>query len=97
LHSIASALANEFAEAGEGLHQAIEAKEALRIEGEIVASWLRTRRNASPLAVHPAWRTTLDTAIAVVMVATARWRTPEPLRQARRAAREARDRPRSSQ
>ncbi len=65
----------------------------LFIDGEIVACWLRTRRNALPLVVHPAWRTSLDTAIAVVMAATGRWRTPEPLREARRAAREARSRP----
>jgi deoxyribonuclease V len=64
----------------------------LRIEEEVVACWLRTRRGAPPLVVHPAWRTDLSTAVAVIMEGTGRWRTPEPLRQARRAAREARAR-----
>jgi len=62
----------------------------MRIVGEVAGCWLRTRRGALPLVVHPAWRTDLDTAVAVVMATTGRWRTPEPLRQARRAAREAR-------
>jgi len=62
----------------------------LRIGGEVAGCWLRTRRGALPLVVHPAWCTSLETAVAVVMATTGRWRTPEPLRQARRAAREAR-------
>ena len=52
-----------------------------------VGCWLRTRTRARPLAVHPAWRTDLDTAIEVVLGATRRVRTPEPLRTARTAAR----------
>jgi deoxyribonuclease V len=62
----------------------------LRIEGEVVGCWLRTRRGVPPLVVHPGWRTSLEVAVAVVIAVTGRWRTPEPLRQARRAAREAR-------
>ncbi len=62
----------------------------LRIDDEIVCCWLRTRAAALPVVVHPGWRTGRDTAIAVVMATTGRWRTPEPLRQARRAARAAR-------
>jgi deoxyribonuclease V len=62
----------------------------LRIGDETVGCWLRVRAGARPLAVHPAWRTDLDTAIAVVLDATARVRTPEPLRRARTAARRAR-------
>jgi deoxyribonuclease V len=62
----------------------------LRIGDETVACWLRVRRGVRPLAVHPAWRTDLDTAIAVVLGTTARVRTPEPLRSARTAARRAR-------
>lgn len=62
----------------------------LRIGDEIVGCWLRTRRGSAPLAVHAAWRTTAETAAMVVMAATGRWRTPEPLRLARRAARLAR-------
>jgi deoxyribonuclease V len=62
----------------------------LRIGDETVACWLRVRAGVRPLAVHPAWRTELETAIAVVLEATARVRTPEPLRIARTAARRAR-------
>ena len=62
----------------------------LRIDGEIVGCRVRTKRGALPLVVHPAWRTHLDTAVAVVMATTGHRRTPEPLREARRAAREAR-------
>ncbi|MDQ7849193.1 MAG: endonuclease V [Armatimonadota bacterium] len=64
----------------------------LRIGAEVVGLWLRTKRGARPLAIHPAWRTDAHTAVEVVMALTTRWRTPEPLRLARRAARLARDR-----
>lgn len=64
----------------------------LRIGDETVGYWMRTKRGAHPLAVHAGWRTDPDTAIAVVGTLVRRWRTPEPLRLARRAAREARDR-----
>jgi deoxyribonuclease V len=62
----------------------------LSIEGETVACWLRLRRGVAPLVVHPGWRTDLAVAVAVVVAAATTARTPEPLRQARRAAREAR-------
>jgi deoxyribonuclease V len=62
----------------------------LKIGDETVGRWLRTKRGSPPLAVHAAWRTDADTAVAVVMGATGSWRTPEPLRQARRVARLAR-------
>jgi deoxyribonuclease V len=62
----------------------------LRIGDEIVGCWLRVRARTRPLAVHPAWRTELDVAVAVVLAATWRARTPEPLRLARTAARRAR-------
>jgi deoxyribonuclease V len=62
----------------------------LRIDQEVAACRLRTRRRTLPLVVHPAWRTDLEAAVAVVMAATGGRRTPEPLRHARRAAREAR-------
>jgi deoxyribonuclease V len=62
----------------------------LRIGDETVACWLRVRRGVRPLAVHPAWRTDLDTAVEVVLSVTARARTPEPLRRSRTAARSAR-------
>jgi deoxyribonuclease V len=62
----------------------------LRIGEDVVGCWLRVRAGVRPLAVHPAWRTDLDAAIAVVLGATASVRTPEPLRAARTAARRAR-------
>ena len=66
------------------------ARAPLMIDGEVVGFWLRTRGNCRPLAVHAGWRTDPDTACQLV-VAEARFaRTPEPLRQARRLAREAR-------
>ena len=63
----------------------------LGIDDEVVACWVRTHRGVRPLAVHPGWRTDLDSAVDVVL-ASARRRTPEPLRLARRAARAARAR-----
>jgi deoxyribonuclease V len=62
----------------------------LVLEGEAVGAWLRTRPGTRPLAVHPAWRTDLDTAVEVVLAASRGHRTPEPLRRARRLARSAR-------
>jgi deoxyribonuclease V len=62
----------------------------LVLDGEVVGLWVRTRRGARPLAVHAAWRTTPEAAATVVMAAAGRVRTPEPLRRARRLAREAR-------
>jgi deoxyribonuclease V len=62
----------------------------LWLDGERVGAWLRTRRGARPVAVHAAWRTDVDAAIAVVLAACGGHRTPEPIRTARRLAREAR-------
>jgi deoxyribonuclease V len=62
----------------------------LLLAGEEVARAVRTRARAKPLVVHAGWRTDLDTAVAVVLAACGRARTPEPLRAARRAARRAR-------
>jgi deoxyribonuclease V len=62
----------------------------LLLDGEVVGAWLRTRAGARPLAVHAGWRTSVEVAVAVVLHAGGRSRTPEPLRQARRLAREAR-------
>jgi deoxyribonuclease V len=66
------------------------ARSPLLIDAEEVGCWLRTRRRARPLAVHPAWRTDADTACAVVLAAVGSARAPEPLREARRVARCAR-------
>jgi deoxyribonuclease V len=62
----------------------------LLLEGAEVARLVRTRAGTRPLVVHPGWRTDLDTAVSVVLTAVGRARTPEPLRRARREAREAR-------
>jgi deoxyribonuclease V len=63
----------------------------LRIADELVGCWLRTRRRIRPLAVYPGWRVgELDAACAVVLAAVAGARAPEPLREARRVARIAR-------
>lgn len=68
------------------------ATSALWLDGRQVARWVRTRARARPVVAHPGWRTDLDAAVAVVRKTTRRARTPEPLRRARRAAREARAR-----
>jgi deoxyribonuclease V len=62
----------------------------LTLEGDVVGAWLRTRRGARPVAVHPGWRTTLEDAIDVVSAASRGHRTPEALRHARNRARIAR-------
>lgn len=62
----------------------------LRIDGERVGVWVRTRRTARPLAVSPGWRVDGATAVRVVLAAGGRVRTPEPIRRARRLARKAR-------
>jgi deoxyribonuclease V len=62
----------------------------LSIAGEVVGCWLRTRPRARPLAISPAWRTDLAASVDVVMEATEKARTPEPMRQARRLSRTAR-------
>ena len=69
---------------------ALGAASELRIGEEVVALWLRTRRGARPLAVHPGWRVDLETARAIVLGSVTKARTPEPLRRARQAARVAR-------
>jgi deoxyribonuclease V len=62
----------------------------LVVDGEQVGWWLRTRAGTRPLAVHAAWRTSVDVAVDVVLRSWCRRRTPEPLRQARHLARAAR-------
>jgi deoxyribonuclease V len=59
----------------------------LRLGGEVVGCWLRTRMAAKPVAVHAAWQTDVQDAVQVVLTATRRARTPEPLRRARTLAR----------
>jgi deoxyribonuclease V len=62
---------------------------ALVLDGDCVGAWLCTRPGARPVAVHAGWRTTVDVAVEVVLAASGRYRTPEPLRHARRLARTA--------
>ena len=57
------------------------------LDGERVGYWVRTKRGTRPLAAHAAWRTGPEMAVEVVLSATERARTPEPLRRARAAAR----------
>jgi deoxyribonuclease V len=59
----------------------------LELNGEIVAHRLVTRPWARPVVAHAAWRTSPEVAMQVVLRATRRARTPEPLRRARRLAR----------
>ena len=62
----------------------------LLLNGVRVGAWLRTRAGARPLAVHAAWRTDVDLATRIVLMATLEHRTPEPFRYARMLARTAR-------
>ncbi|MGH2996072.1 MAG: endonuclease V [Gaiellaceae bacterium] len=66
------------------------ASSPLLLEEERVGYWLCTRPGTRPLAVHAGWRTDPQTALEIVLRASAGHRTPEPLRQARHAARAAR-------
>ena len=66
------------------------ARSPLVLDGAVVGFWLRTRAGTRPLAVHAGWRTDPETAVEVVLSTLAGYRAPEPLRRARRAAREAR-------
>jgi deoxyribonuclease V len=52
------------------------------------------RAGAKPVAVHAAWQTDVEDAVQVVLAATRRARTPEPLRRARTLARTERARTR---
>jgi deoxyribonuclease V len=66
------------------------ARSELVLDDERVGAWVRTRPGVRPVAVHAGWRTTVEVAVDVVLAATGRHRTPEPLRRARRIARTAR-------
>jgi deoxyribonuclease V len=59
----------------------------LLLDDEVVGCWVRTRVGAKPVAVHAAWQTDPQAAVQVVLAATRRARTPEPLRRARTLAR----------
>jgi deoxyribonuclease V len=68
------------------------ARTPLLAGGEVVGCWVRTRAGARPVAVHAAWQTDAQAAVQVVLAATRRARTPEPLRRARTLARSCRAR-----
>jgi deoxyribonuclease V len=68
----------------------VGARAPLVLQGEVVGYWLRTRPGTRPLTVHAAWRTDPETAVETVLASLEGYRAPEPLRQARQAAREAR-------
>lgn len=61
------------------------------LEGRVVGHRVVTRTGARPVVAHAGWRTTAEQARDVLLVAsTPASRTPVPLGEARRAAREAR-------
>jgi len=63
----------------------------LQLDGHCVAFWVCTRTGAQPLVAHSGWRTSPETAVRVVLEAsTPAARSPVPLQEARRVAREAR-------
>ena len=63
----------------------------LSIQGSVVAYWVCTRTSARPVVAHAGWRTSPETAAALVLACSSEAaRTPIPLVEARRAAREAR-------
>ncbi|MEZ5116616.1 MAG: endonuclease V [Candidatus Nanopelagicales bacterium] len=61
---------------------------ALLLAGVEVARWIRTVPGARPVVAHAGWRTDAAVATEVVLRCGGPARTPEPLRQARRVARE---------
>lgn len=63
----------------------------LFLDRQLVGYWLRTARRARPVAVHAAFRTEPDTALAVVRALSGPARTPDPIRCAREAARTLRE------
>jgi deoxyribonuclease V len=65
----------------------------VHLHGRTVGRWVCTRSGARPVLAHAGWRTDPDTAAGLVLsVSTPAARTPVPLEEARRVAREARTR-----
>ena len=63
----------------------------VHLDGRCVGFWVCTRTGARAVVAHAGWRTSPETAAQTVLVAsTAAARTPVPLQEARRVAREAR-------
>lgn len=63
---------------------------ALVREGEVVAFRVRTRTGAEPVVAHAAFRTSPEVAARLVLSTASQARWPEPLREARRLARQLR-------
>lgn len=59
----------------------------VRVGERVVAYVLRTRAGTRPVIVHAGWRTSPERAVDVVASVCGRFRTPAPLREARRLAR----------
>ena len=59
----------------------------LLLGGQLVASWVRSRRGAKPVVAHAGWRVAAETAAALVLACARGHRLPEPLRLALQAAR----------
>lgn len=76
--------------AGDWPDDSYGATSPLRLDGDIVGMWVRTRKGTHPLAVHAAWRTDPEVAAETVLRSWCPRRTPQPLREARRLARVAR-------
>lgn len=68
------------------------ARAPLMLDDGIVGYWVRTRPGCRPLAVHAGWRTNPEQAVDLTLQVTRLARTPEPLRHARRLARQERSR-----
>lgn len=63
----------------------------LLLDGRCVAYWVCTKNGTRPVVAHAGWRTSPETALDVVLeTSTPVARTPVPLQEARRVAREAR-------
>jgi deoxyribonuclease V len=63
----------------------------VRLDGGCVGYWVCTKTGARPVLAHAAWRTSPESAAQTVLAAsTDAARTPVPLQEARRVAREAR-------
>jgi deoxyribonuclease V len=78
-------------EAPESLGTARGERSPLVVDGEVVAYWVVTSDGTRPVVAHAGWRTTAAQAAEVVLLAsTSSARTPVPLGEARRVAREAR-------
>jgi deoxyribonuclease V len=63
----------------------------VRLDDRCVGFWVRTKTGARPVLAHGAWRTSPEIAAETVLASSTEVaRTPVPLQEARRVAREAR-------